>query len=283
MTAAKEPKPAIRRINCGANGHRYTVDGRKADGVTTLIKNGRPNSALINWSARETAEYVADNMDIVNALAETGRDPLIGALSKIHVSVLQKAAARGTALHKVAEGLAKDEEVEYGDDIAGMAEAYVQFLDEWKVRPILVESTVASRTWGYAGTLDLVGEAVTFGDILVADYPWLDDDIPAGTRMVVVFDPKTGRSGVWPDAAYQLSAYRYAEVYLDADGSEIPMASLGIQLGAVVHVRNDGYSVHPMNAGPDTFKTFTHIATTARRLANDSELVGKPVQPKETP
>lgn len=278
---SSETRPEIRRINAG-KGHWYRVDGRKADGVTTLIKNGRPNHALIGWAARETAEYVADNPEIVAALADTGRPPLVAALSKIHTAVLHKAAARGTALHAVAERLARDEEVEYDDDLAGHVEAYVMFLDQWQVRPVLVEAVVASRRWGYAGTTDLVADVVTPGDIDLAAAPWLDEPIPAGTPLRAIFDPKTSRSGVWPDAAYQLAAYRFADVYVDADGAEQPMADLGIQFAAVVHVRADGHDVVPMDAGPDTFQTFQFLATSARRLDGDKRLVGTPVIPKET-
>jgi hypothetical protein len=275
------PKPAIKRINSGS-GHRYTVDGKKADGVTTLIKNGRPNPALIGWAAREVAEYVADNLETVNTLAAAGREPLIAALKAIPNAVRNKAALRGTALHTFAEKLVDNETVEYPDEIAGHVESYVAFLDEWQVQPVLVETVVASRKWGIAGTTDLVADVVTFGDITPHLAPWLTETIPAGTRMRIIFDPKTSRSGVWPDAAYQLAAYRYCEVYVDADGAEQPMDALGIELGAVVHVRADGYDVHPMDAGPETFKTFTHLATVARRCADDrAKLVGSPIIPKE--
>jgi hypothetical protein len=281
-TTTAEPKREIRRINAG-KGHWYRVDGRKCDGVTTLIKNGRPNPALIGWAARETAEYVADNLDIVNALAETGRAPLVGALSKIHTAVLQNAANRGTRVHAVAEALAKDLEVEYDDDIAGHVEAYVMFLDQWQVKPLLVEAVIASRTFGFAGTVDLVADVVTPGDIGLDIAPWLSAPIPAGTRLRGIFDPKTSRSGVWPDAAYQLAAYRYSDVYLDSVGLEQPTAALGIEHGFVVHVRSDGYDVHPMDAGPRTFEDFQYIATAARRIADDNKrLVGGCVIPKES-
>jgi hypothetical protein len=271
----------IHRINAGT-GHWYRVDGRKADGVTTLIKNGRANHALIGWAARETAEYVADNPEVVEALRDVGRAPLVGALSKIHTAVLQKAGHRGTRVHTAAEKLTLGEEVEYDDDIAGHVEAYILFLDQWQVRPVLVEAVVASRTWGYAGTTDLVADVVTPGDITPMQAPWLTETIPAGTKLRGIFDPKTSRSGVWPDAAYQLAAYRFADVYLDPEtGAETPMADLGIEFAAVVHVRADGYDIHPMNAGPDTFKTFQHIATTARRVDGDQCLVGGRVYPKE--
>lgn len=282
MTAVtEEPKREIRRINAGT-GHYYVVDGKKADGVTTLIKNGRPNPALIGWAARQTAEYVADHLDVVTELAEAGRDPLIGALSKIHVAVLQKAANRGTRVHTVAEKLAKDFEVEYDDDIAGHVEAYVMFLEQWQVRPVLVEAVLASRRWGYCGTCDLVADVVTAGDIDLQAAPWLTDPIPAGTPLRMLLDIKTSTSGIWPDTAYQLAAYAGAEVYVAADGSEQPVEALGIQQHAAVQVRSDGADVIPLDSGPDTFQTFQYLATTARRIGDDRRLVGTAIIPKET-
>jgi hypothetical protein len=276
-----EEKREIRRINAG-KGHWYRLDGKKADGVTTLIKNGRPNNALIGWAARETAQYVADNPDTVAALRDAGREPLVAALSKFHVAVLQDAANRGTRVHAVAEKLARDEEVEYDDDIAGHVEAFVLFLDQWQVRPVLVEAVMASRRWGYCGTCDLVADVITPGEIDLRAAPWLDDTIPAGTPLRVLFDTKSSRSGIWPDAAYQLAAYGHAEVYLADDGTEQPVDALGIQHAAAVHVRADGYDIYPLNAGPDTFRTFTFLATSARRIGDDRRLVGGAVIPKET-
>jgi hypothetical protein len=43
--------------------HRYWCDGKPIPGVTTLIKGGLPAPALVYWSARSVAEYVADNPD----------------------------------------------------------------------------------------------------------------------------------------------------------------------------------------------------------------------------
>jgi hypothetical protein len=174
-------------------------------------------------------------------------------------------------------------EVEYDDDIAGHVEAYVLFLDQWQVRPVLVEAVLASRQWGYMGTCDLVADVVTTGEVTLANAPWLSEPIPAGTPLRALLDIKTSRSGIWPDAAYQLAAYAGAEVYVDADGFEQPVAGLGIQHCGTIHVRADGYDVIPLNAGPETFETFQYLATSARRIGDDKRLVGTAIIPKETP
>ncbi|GAA2361057.1 hypothetical protein Cme02nite_38600 [Catellatospora methionotrophica] len=278
MAAKKPAEPAqgVKKIKCGT-GHRYTIDGIKVDGVTTLIGAGLPKPALVNWAARKVAEFVADNLDKVDEWRAMSRDELVRTLKVIPEQVRNTAGKRGTDVHDYAEHLVKGEEVEYEEHLAGHVEAYIKFLDEWQVRPVLVERWVGSRSFRYGGTTDLVADVITPWAITPEHCPWLAETIPAGTPLRVIFDPKTSRSGLWPEVAYQLAAYWHADFYMDGD-TEIPMASLGIQHAAAVHVRADGYDVHFVDAGPETFKTFQHIATVARRAKDGRELlIGKAV------
>lgn len=278
MAAKKPAEPAqgVKKIKCGT-GHRYTIDGIKVDGVTTLIKGGLPKPALPNWAAREVAEFIADNLHRIDEWRAMDRDALVRTLKVIPEQVRDTAGKRGTDVHDYAEHLVKGEEVEYEEHLAGHVEAYIKFLDEWQVRPVLVERWVGSRSFRYGGTTDLVADVVTPWAITPEHCSWLAAAIPAGTPLRVIFDPKTSRSGLWPEVAYQLAAYWRADFYMDGD-TEIPMVSLGIQHAAAVHVRADGYDVHFVDAGPETFKTFQHIATVARRAKDGRErLIGKAV------
>src|SRR5690606_5155939 len=139
-----------------ARGHWYKLDGVKVDGVTTLISQGLPKPALMYWAARCVAEYVADNLDAVNAMAEAGRDALVAALREVPWAQRDAAAVRGTEVHALAERLIHGEEVEVPEHLAGHVESYVRFLDEWKPDPVIVEAPVGSRRWRYAGTVDMV-------------------------------------------------------------------------------------------------------------------------------
>ena len=56
----------FRRRNYG-RGHSYYLGDRRLDGVTTLISNGLPKPALVNWAARTAAEKAVNEWD---ALAE---------------------------------------------------------------------------------------------------------------------------------------------------------------------------------------------------------------------
>jgi len=266
----------VERID-GANGHRYKIDGVRVDGVTTLIGGGLPKPKLVAWAAREVAEYVAANLDKVDEWRAMSEEQLVVMLKTIPDQVRDAAGKRGTDVHDYAERLVVGEEVEYEEHLAGHVMAYLKFLDEWQVEPVLVERWVGSRSFRYGGTTDLVAWVTTPWEITVEDCPWLTEPIPAGTRLLVVFDPKTSRSGLWPEVAYQLSAYWNADFYMDGD-IEVPMESLGIQHAAAVHVRADGYDVHFVDAGPDTYTTFQHIATVARRAKNGKNLIGKAIQ-----
>jgi len=245
----------LKRINAG-RGHWYKIDGQKVDGVTTLISQGLPKPALPYWSARTVAEYVADNLDAVTAMADMGRASMVAALKEVPWAARDRAAVRGTEVHGLGEQLLRGEEVEVPEHLAGHVESYVRFLDEWKPEPILIEAPVGHRRWRYAGTLDMVVR------------------LPDGRQ--VLADIKTSASGIWPETAYQLAAYRHAEVYLDADGREQPMVP--VDAGYAIWVRADGYDVIPVECGERVFRDFLHIAWVARSARDNKNLIGEAIR-----
>ena len=58
MSAAVDP--AALRVT-RKRGHSYLLDGEKAQGVTTVIREGVPKPKLIDWAAREAAGYAVDH------------------------------------------------------------------------------------------------------------------------------------------------------------------------------------------------------------------------------
>lgn len=251
---------SIRRINT-ARGHHYKVDGKASDGVTTLIGNGLPKPALLPWGIKSVAEYAADHLDRLVEMQPMGREAIVSALKQSPYTDRDAAARRGTEVHALAEKLIHGQDVDIPDDIAGHVESCVKFLDRWKPTPVLVEATIASRQWNYCGTLDLVA------------------DLPDGTRTLM--DYKTSRSGIYGETALQLAAYAHAEVYLDADENEQPIADLGITAAHAVWLRADGYDVYPVDISEPVFRTFLHVAYVARKAKVMKDLVGDPVDPGE--
>lgn len=226
----------IKRVNRGRY-HSYvdTDTGEKIPGVTTILGDGLPKPALINWAANTTAEYAVDHWD---ELADLGPSAKLKALKDARYADRDAAGKRGTEVHKLAERLSRGEEVDVPEAVRGHVEACVRFLDDWDVQPLLVEAVVVSYRYRYAGTLDLIA------------------DLADGRRLLL--DYKTARSGVFPDNALQLAAYRYAEKYRGSNTS--PEEQLPDVDGcAVVHIRHDGYSLIPVEAGPEIFRTFLYV------------------------
>lgn len=249
----------IRRTD-NNRGHSYSDDGAKVDGVTTLLNDGFPKPALINWAANTTASYAIDHWD---ELATQPISDRMGKLKAARFAQRDAAARRGTEVHALAEQLIYGHEIDIPDELAGHVESYVRFLDTWKPTPVLVESVVANRRWNYAGTLDMVV------------------DLPDGRR--VIADIKTTRSGIYPETAYQLAAYAHAEVYLDPDGVEQSMADLGIQGGFGIWVRGDGFDVYPVDISEHTHRAFLHIAYVARQTKTNKALIGDAQDVPEVP
>lgn len=247
-----------RRID-GNRGHWYKLDGDKVDGVTTVISNGIPKPALKAWGERTVAEFAIANLDMVTELV--GRDEPDAAIQLLKGAPFRntdKAARRGTEVHRLAEQIIRGEEIEVPEELVGHVDSYIDFLDDWQVTAILVEAVVGNREHRWMGTCDLVAD-------LADGHRWL-------------LDLKTTRSGIFGETALQLAAYRRAEFYLDTDDTERPMPAVD-KVGAV-WVRADGYDLVPVDASPATYRTFRHAQQIARwQQVTSKAAVGDVLQP----
>lgn len=221
--------------------HSYFLDGKRVDGVTTLIKGGMPAPALMYWSARSVAEYVAANRDQVERLYDMGHAPMVAALKEVPWQARDEAAVKGTEVHMLAEQIVGGEEVDVPEHLVSHVEACVAFLDEWAIKPVLVEESVGSREHGYAGTLDLVAESCH--------------------APLAIYDYKTSKSGIYLETAFQENAYAHAEFY-GTGGEEQPLPDIKAAFG--VHIRADGWDVYPLAFGQEIFDEFLAIAAVAR-------------------
>jgi hypothetical protein len=240
--------PGTRRVNRGG-GHSYYLDGEPTLGVTTAIGEGFPKPALIGWAANATRDYAVDHWD---ELAAMGPAAKIKKLSRARYEDRDEAGKAGTRVHVIAEKLLADEEVEVPEILVGHVDAYLKFLEEWELSPIVVEGIVINRRFGYMGTLDLVA------------------DLADGRRWLI--DLKTARSGVFSENALQLAGYRNAETYLDSSGVEFPM--LEVERCGVVWVRADGYDLVPVDVGAEEFRIFLYALGIAR-WRDDESVVGE--------
>jgi hypothetical protein len=234
------------------------LDGEKVDGVTTLIGQGIPKPALINWAGNTTAAYAVDHWTRLDRMPPAQR---LEELRAAKYKERDEAARRGTEVHKLADRIIHGQSVDVPEALADHVDSYVRFCDLYEPIPVLTEFTVGNRRWGYAGTSDLVVEI-------------------RGRRYIV--EIKTSRSGIYGEAALQLAGYRYAEFYL-RDGQEVPMAELDIQGALGLWVRPDRCEVLPIQAGEREFRDFLHAAWIARWSARSAELIGSPLTPEAMP
>jgi hypothetical protein len=243
-------KSRARRRNFGKN-HAYYLempDGSevKLDGVTSLIGDGLPKPALINWAGNVTAEYAVDHWAELTDLAPSAR---LKKLKDAKYADRDLAAAKGTLVHDLAEKILLGQEVEVPDEVAGHVDSAVRFLDEFKVVPIVTETTVWNEKGFYGGTLDMIFRS----------------GLPKYAGRVILGDWKTSRSGIYDEAALQLSAYGHGEFFIGEDGLDHPLAELEVTDHWGVWIRSDGYDVYPLDRSEQVFRTFQYIASVARR------------------
>lgn len=250
----------IRRVDT-AKGHYYKdATGARVPGVTTIIGNGVPKPALINWSANATAEAAVDRWDQLTDLAPAQR---LKALQKARYEDTDRAKNRGTEVHKAAEKLLAGQAAQVPEEIAGHVEAYARFLEEFKVEPVHVEFSCVSYRWGYAGTADLCAHV----------------QVPDKGRLLLLMDLKTSRSGIFGETALQLAAYRYADRWI-VDGEEQEPDEVDHCAG--IHVRGDGYDLVPVEAGDQEFKDFLYAQRIGQFLERSRDLIGPPIAPATT-
>lgn len=249
--------PPIRRKDT-ARGHHYVdSNGTRVPGVTTILGDGVPKPALINWAANATADAAVNRWDELAGQPPAKR---LSTLKGARYEDKDRAANRGTEVHRLAEDLIHGRTVQAADEIAGHVEAYAKFLDEFQVTPVHVEFSIASHRYGYAGTGDLIADLQTTTGPVRA-----------------LMDLKTNRSGIYGETALQMAAYRYADVLIEADGTEIPMPEVAACFA--IHVRGDGYSLIPVTAGPEQHRLFLYVQQVAGFVKSSGDLVGAALTP----
>lgn len=225
-------------------GRYYPWKQDKYVSVTTAISDGLPKPGLNRWFQKNIAHKAVREVDLIASLPP---DDAVDYLMKPEGG-MNAAAILGTSVHALAERISKGETVEnFSIEQKPFVDAFLEFMIAYQPTFIETEATVFSRTYGYAGTMDTVVEI-------------------GGNRYVM--DYKTGKS-VWPEAALQISAYRYAEFIGRPNGEEDEMPTC--DGGLVLHLRPSGYEVLPVDTSLPVFETFLSTLDIFRWLKIDSE------------
>lgn len=257
---------SIRRVDRGKN-HWYVDNdtGDRVPGVTSITDGGLPKKALINWAGDATAEFAVDHWEELSELAPSAR---LKRLQRGRYESRDAAANKGTKVHTLAEKLVHGDQVTVPDELAGHVESYVRFLDEFDVRPVLVEAVVYSAAHNYCGTLDLIA------DLLDPDDPEPDPD--QRNRLTWLLDLKTNRSGIFGETSLQLAGYLFADCWVDQDtGDEHDIPQVD-RCGAV-HVRADGYDLVPLEVTELQHRQLLYVQQVAEFDKTSRDLVGEPI------
>lgn len=259
--AAKKPaSPATGRVNRG-RGHSYKLDGRRAEGVTTIMKNGVPKPSLLYWAPRKAAEWAVENWDwLTELLKRPGNTApaVIDLIKEAPWNERDEAGNRGTEVHRLAEELAAGNEVEVPDELVGMVDAYLKFREEWEPFEEQTELVVGHRKHRIMGTLDLL-----------CRLRGLEEGRPR-----CLIDIKTNRSGPFGDTALQLAGYGFADFYLDENGLEVPMPKVDKFL--VLWLFPDGYELYPYDVTERELRTLLYAQQVAFFVETRSKTIKGP-------
>jgi hypothetical protein len=245
----------FRRVKRGRY-YSYELNGQRLPGVTTLIRDGMPKPALVDWAARAAAEYAADHVDDLSRL---DRAAAVDLVKQAHRRTTNAAAAKGSEIHGHAQRLAGGESVDVPDALAGYVDGYLAFMDDWHPVPIAIEAGGCNRRWFYGGSFDLLATL-------------------AGQTEPDLIDVKTGGSGVWPETCLQVAAYRHFDSYIDAEGVERVMPATGA--GYALWLADDGtYELLPLASGDVEFGVFLHVAHVAAFMGRKKDdVIGLPLE-----
>jgi hypothetical protein len=257
--ATRKPIVGVQRHET-KRGHYYTIDGKRAVGVTTGL-NGIPKEALKYWSAGEVASYVVDNINDIKRMIDTGgRNPAMWFLKEIPFQKRDDAAVRGTEVHAIAERYIRGESVDVPEHLMPYVEGYAAYIEDFNPTSVYEELVVGSRTHLYAGTLDSI------------------QDIPGFGRAQV--DYKTS-NGVYGEYALQVAAYRYAEFMLDHDDNEQPMPE--VDRTFILHIKPGDYELIEVAADEEAFEKFLVALRNYRENVQSKKLDKLILGPVEPP
>lgn len=211
-----------RLANDTEHGRYYHLGEEQFVSVTTVL--GAINKPALVPAARKIASQVA-----LERFPEYAPMIWAGQMEKARMQASRDAkkvwddkSDLGTRVHKAVENVLAGWDPDDDDEV----KPYVNQFDLWVARSgfqvLHSEVTVFSRRYGYAGTVDLLG------------------DLAFSTTLL---DVKTG--GVWPEHALQLTAYANADFML-IDDSEIPLPK--VEMIGVLDLKADSCDVVEMSS-----------------------------------
>jgi hypothetical protein len=253
-------------------GRYYSWGGQLFRSVTTIIKGGLPAPAIVGWGMRGVAEAAIRHYAILGQHIDAGDSQ--GAIDWLKGAPYRdrdRRADLGKQVHAFAEAFVLEAPYpELPEDLQPYGRAFVSWLETFRPEFYCVEAPVLSRTEHHAGQLDAIidvdhpGLAMLFG--------------VAGRPVRLLIDYKTGASGVYPESALQLAAYRHSEFIGLPDYTEEPMPE--VDGAAVLWLQPDRFELLPVQADEAIYTAFRYVREVYRfQLEQAEHVIGLPVRP----
>lgn len=250
--------PVNARTTDRERSYIWPPTGEKFTSVTTVQK-AMAKEALVYWSARVVAEGAVAKVAQWQAIrAKEGDEAAVRFLKGLPWEKRDRSADAGSSVHAaIAAEITGIEAPHWPTSVAGQHEQYERFKAAYQPEWIVSETTVYSRRYGVAGTLDFIARI--------------------GGR-VLLGDVKTGEN-VYEESSLQLAAYRFAEWMDLGDGIEHPLPA--IDGCAVLHIRPKSYRLIEVEAGQATYQSFLHLVQVHAwmQAAKASSPIGEMVMP----
>jgi len=256
--------------------------------VTTLI-GALDKPALLYWAAEEAAKCAVKSANSLSGrIEEEGEAAVIKWIRDARFRPLKgarSASELGTAVHDSVEKYAlTGVKPDVDEEVQPFLDRFDEWAQLWQPKYIAAEAAVYNKTYGYAGTLDAIAEID--GQKVLLDYK--------SSRKSVGSDDKPTKP--YPEAALQLSAYRYAELIatwrarrfekyrrryylLNDDEQDMGVPMMKLDGAVVLHLTPEHAELYPVKADEQVFEKFLYCIEVFD-WANDlaKSVIGQPLR-----
>lgn len=212
-----------------ANVDEALTEGLLMPSVTNVIDT-ESKSFLQQWAAKQAAAAAVEAATAFPDRVIANPDGAIRWAAAAHTRTLTEAAALGDLVHNLCESLSLGDTPDIPDQAAPFIDSWYRFVKDFAPEFVRTECTM------YGTVSDINGHPLKYAG--TADFIATINGIP------LVGDYKTGK-GIYDSAGMQLSALANAHNIVDETGENVDSAPY-IAGGIVVHLRPDGYKVHPV-------------------------------------
>lgn len=245
--------PLVVQTANGVRNYQHPETKDLYPSVTSICEVLNKGRGMMQSAANETAKAAWRYRETLPTLPDEKSAEAL--LKYMYKDAWSRKKNLGSSVHEVIEALWRDEPLpDFEPDRAPYLDRFLQFVTDFQPEWVVVEATVFSERYHYAGTFDFI---MRLGDYLVLG------------------DHKTGKD-VYAEIALQLAALRYADTLWARNTGELgPM--LHVDAAIAVHLRPNGYEAKLINADHMAFEAFLGLRQAFPWTKSDQAGVGPSV------